>query len=532
VRVLDKADGRSLRSGFLASAARHPDAVALVCGDVTMTYGALEETARVWASGICDVVGGPAERVGVFGSRSEVAYAGTLAALMSGAAFVPLNPTFPQARTRSMIELGCLDAIIVDRAALPQLVAIAAELPHCPPILVPEGEGDELRIAGHRVLGASSLAARPPLDVLPPVLPEQVAYLLFTSGSTGIPKGVPVTHANVLHFIDTMMARYRIGPTDRLSQTFDQTFDLSVFDLFMAWEGGASVHVPQPLELLAPTRFIARHNLTVWFSVPSVPALMRKKGFLKPNIFPSLRLSLFCGEPLPAATAAAWQAAAPDAIVENLYGPTELTIACLLHRWDRERSPALCVSGMVPIGRPYPGLGVVLLDEAGRPVADGEAGELCVCGPQAVPGYWRDPSRTAERFVSIAVSSSSTLRFYRTGDRAVRLPSGDYAYLGRADHQIKVLGHRVELGDIEAALRVDPAVVETIAVGWPVEDGSALGIVAFVSGTDIDAAALQHAVRSRLPDYMVPREIRIVEAMPLNANGKIDRAALQATLDG
>jgi acyl-coenzyme A synthetase/AMP-(fatty) acid ligase len=329
-----------------------------------------------------------------------------------------------------------------------------------------------------------------------------------------------------------MMARYRIGPDDRLSQTFDQTFDLSVFDLFMAWEGGASVHVPQPLELIAPTRFIARHELTVWVSVPSIPALMRKKGFLKPNLFPSLRLSLFCGEPLPAASAAAWQAAAPGAIVENLYGPTELTIACLLHRWDGERSPALCVNGMVPIGRPYPGLGVLLLDDTGHPVADGETGELCVCGPQAVPGYWQDPVRTAERFVPVAVSPTTTLRFYRTGDRAVRLSSGDYAYLGRVDHQIKVLGHRVELGDIEAALRADPAVVEAIAVGWPVEEGTALGVVAFVSGAAIDAAALQQAVRTRLPDYMVPREIRVVNVMPLNANGKIDRAALRATLDG
>ncbi len=380
------------------------------------------------------------------------------------------------------------------------------------------------------VLGKRELAGFLPLTQLPPVLSGEVAYLLFTSGSTGTPKGVPVTHANVLHFIDVMTARYAIQPEDRFSQTFDQTFDLSVFDLFVAWERGACVYVLQPLELIAPTRFVNRHGLTVWFSVPSVPALMRKKGFLKPGAFPTLRLSLFCGEPLPTASAEAWQEAAPNSVLENLYGPTELTIACLLHRWDAEASPALCVNGMVPIGRPYPGLGALVLDDKLQPVEGEEPGELCVSGPQTVPGYWQDEARTAERFITVPVSPSTALRAYRTGDRVARLKTGDYVYLGRVDHQIKVLGHRVELGEIEAALRRDPAVVEAIAVGWPMEEGTAQGIVAFVSGAGIEPARLLESARSTLPDYMAPREIRIMDTMPLNPNGKIDRNALRDLL--
>jgi acyl-coenzyme A synthetase/AMP-(fatty) acid ligase len=172
----------------------------------------------------------------------------------------------------------------------------------------------------------------------------------------------------------------------------------------------------------------------------------------------------------------------------------------------------------------------VLLDEELRPIAGLEPGELCVCGPQTVPGYWQDDAKTAERFVTIPVSPSTRARFYRTGDRAARLDTGDYVYLGRVDHQIKVLGHRVELGEIEAALRSDSSVVEAIAVGWPVEDGSALGIVAFVSGKGIDSPDLLARVRLRLPDYMTPREIRVVDTMPLNANGKIDRNALRDRL--
>lgn len=528
--MIDKVDGRSLRSGFLANAASRPDACALVVQGVSRTYGELDQTARIWAHAITQALEQPAERVGVFGYRSEVSYTGVLAALYSGATFVPLNRTFPAARTRAMVQAANLDAIIVDQASAPQLGQIVEGLPRGPVLLHPEAD-DCAVPTGSVVLGKSDLTAVSPLKRLPPVIPGEIAYLLFTSGSTGTPKGVPVTHANVLHFIDVMTARYEVTSGDRFSQTFDQTFDLSVFDLFMAWESGASVYALQPLELLAPTRFIGRNGLTVWFSVPSIPALMRKKGFLKPNGFPSLRLSLFCGEPLPVASAVAWQGAAPNSIVENLYGPTELTIACLLHRWDPESSPRLCVNGMVPIGRPYPGLGAILLDDALRPVKASEPGELCVCGPQTVPGYWQDNAKTAERFVTVQVSPSTSVRFYRTGDRAARLDSGDYVYLGRADHQIKVLGHRVELGEIEAALRSDSAVVEAIAVGWPVEDGTAQGIVAFVSGSGIDCSSLLATVRARLPDYMTPREIRLVDTMPLNANGKIDRNALRDGLE-
>lgn len=527
--MIDRADGRSLRTGFLRSAGEAPGRACLVIKNVTHSYCEVGDTARRWAGVIVGALGRPAERVGVFGSRSLTSYAGLLAALCSGATFVPLNPSFPRDRTREMIRQAELDAIIVDGAGVPQLTEVLAGINPMPLLLAPDTNHAPTGLAP--LITAEALSVAEPLEHLPPLLPGDLAYLLFTSGSTGRPKGVPVTHANANAFLDFAASHYAISAEDRFSQTFDQTFDLSIFDLFLAWEKGASVYALQSLDLIAPARFIARNELTVWFSVPSIPALMRKKNTLKPEALPSLRVSLFCGEPLPVETASAWQAAAPNSVVENLYGPTELTIACLWHRWDEAASPGQSVNGIVPIGRPFDGLGAAVVDDDLRTVPKGESGELVVCGPQTTPGYWRDPAKTAERFVELPDAPFPAERFYRTGDRVRRLPSGDYVYLGRTDHQIKVMGFRVELGEIEACLLSEPNTVEAVAVGWPIRDGSAEGIVAFVSGTDINLEWTRLEARRRLPDYMRPKDIRLVETMPLNPNGKIDRKTLFEMLE-
>ena len=520
---------RSLRSGFLDFAQRHPENVALVVGGATRTYGEVEARARCWAQAIVGRLDKRCERVGVFAYRSETAYVGVLAALCSGATFVPLNRTFPADRTRAMIRRAALDAIIVDRASAPLLADVLADFDAPPVLLAPDGGETALR--AHAVLDATALDATTPLAELPPVLLDDLAYLLFTSGTTGEPKGVGVTHANVLHFLDVMQERYSLGPADRLSQTFDQTFDLSVFDMFMAWQVGARICVPQPIDLIAPARFVQKHELTVWFSVPSIPALMRRKGTLRPDTMPSLRWSLFCGEPLPRRSAEEWQAAAANSVVENLYGPTELTIACTAYRWDKNSSGDACLHDLVPIGRPLAGLASIVVDETLNEVPDGDAGELLVTGPQTVPGYWQDGARTAERFVELAVTPKTTKRFYRTGDRVIRTETGDYAYLGRTDFQIKVLGYRVELGEVEAALARGDGVVDAVAVGWPQEEGRATGIVGFVTGQVGDVGQLLASLRTRLPEYMVPSEIIVRESFALNANGKVDRNALVAWLE-
>ena len=505
---------RTLQSQFAALARTSPDQTALVVRDVSRSYGELDDTARRWAQAITSALGRPAARVGVFGSRSEVAYTGVIAAQYSGATFVPLNPRFPVERTQRMARQAQLDAIIVDKLASTQLAQVIDGLDPHPLTLLPDGQD------------AERLRKAPRLEHLPSISMNEIAYLLFTSGSTGEPKGVPITQANVRAYLDWGLARYRFGANDRFSQTFDQTFDLSVHDQFLCWESGACLFAMSPADLLAPTRFINRHELTVWFSVPSVAAQMRKRNTLKPGTLPTLRWSLFCGEPLPRASAEAWQAAAPNSTVENLYGPTELTIACCVHRWNPGHSPSLCVNDMVPIGVPFPALTAAVLDTGLTDVSPGEPGELCIAGPQTSPGYWRDSTKTSERFIELPGG-----RFYRTGDRVICLPNGEFACLGRVDQQIKVLGFRVELGEIEAVMQKDPRVVQAVAIGWPIVEGSAQSIVAFVTGKDVDAESLLAACRRSLSDYMVPSSVHVLADMPLNANGKVDRNALQRRLD-
>jgi len=354
--------------------------------------------------------------------------------------------------------------------------------------------------------------------------PSALGYLLFTSGSTGQPKGVMVSHRNVTHFVDAMVERYSITEQDRFSQTFDLTFDLSAFDMFVAWERGACVCCPTQQEKLFPAKYINSQRISIWFSVPSTAVMMKKLRMLKPDKFPSIRFSLFCGEALPLDVAEAFQQAAPASVVENLYGPTELTIACTLYTYDSQKTPGDAKHGIVPIGDAYPQMEYLIVDDELRAMSPGQAGELLMTGPQLSLGYWEDAEKTDAAFVKPPGVEDI---YYRTGDRVVRRePGAPLLYLGRIDNQIKVQGYRVELGEIEAVIREQAEVDIAVAIGFPVGLTGAEGIVAFVSKAGADLAGIRVGIQRRLPSYMQPSEIRHVEEFPLNANGKVDRNAL------
>jgi amino acid adenylation domain-containing protein len=433
-----------------------------------------------------------------------------------------------------MLELSGCRSLVVGRECLPELPQLLHRVEGALTIVLPEVEsldGWESGFPQHRFILAPQL---PDGDGSPAELAASagdIAYLLFTSGSTGEPKGVPISQGNVRAYLEWVGGNFPVTEHDRFSQEFDLTFDLSVHDMFVCWEHGAALYSVPEKSVMAPAKFIRAHELTMWFSVPSVAGLLAKMRLLTPGCFPSLRGSLFCGEPLPAAYAEAWQAAAPNSIVANLYGPTETTIAITHYRWEGKRSPAECVNGIVPIGRAFEGQDARVTGPQGTAVAPEESGELCLSGSQVAGGYWNNPEKTRERFVRLPGAGERA--WYRTGDLVRQDAAGNLCYLGRIDDQVKIRGYRVELQEIESVLRRACGTQQVVSVPWPVHDGSAQGVVAFVSGVEaLDQDRVLSYCNDLLPEYMVPKNIYVLEELPLNQNQKIDRRRLAQLLEG
>lgn len=523
--ALDEGRRFNLAGRFHERMREQPAGAALWVDGEVLSYAQLgERGARIagWlsASGI-----GRGSRVGVLASRSVLAYSGILGVAWSGAAYVPLSPRTPAARLRDLMRRAELAALIVDASGLAALNGEALEsLPRH--VLVPRGA--RVSAAGSEVVGEDALANVEPLQHPAASRPEDLAYLMFTSGTTGAPKGVMVTCGNVEHFIGVVQERYSIAPGDRVSQFFELTFDLSVFDLFATWSGGACLYAIPDGERMAAVRFIRAHELTVWFAVPSAIAFLARVRALAPDSMPSLRVSLFCGEALPADSAQQWRRAAPNGVLENLYGPTEATVACLAEPCSKEIRVTRD-RGVVAIGVPLEDTHAVLLDGEHRFVEGGDVGELALCGPQIAAGYWRDRELTAQSFPTLDHPELGRRVFYRTRDLACRDADGRFHFLGRADNQVKIHGHRVELEEIDAHLRAICGSAAA-AVAWPVSNGLAEGVVAFVAQSALATDEIRRRLKELVPWYMVPRTIVSVPSLPLTANGKIDRAALRATL--
>ncbi|MFB8396970.1 AMP-binding protein [Streptomyces yangpuensis] len=479
----------ALYQRFLRGLALGPDHPALRLGAETVSYRALHEQALTWAGSL-----GTAKVVGVLAGKTVTAYAGILGGLYAGATVVPLHPDFPAPRTQRMLELSAAAALIADERGLAALRTL--------------GDGFDTPV----IQPDPALALPEPR----PVDPSDVAYMLFTSGSTGRPKGVPITHASTHHYFELLDSRYDFTPDDVFTQSFDLNFDCAMFDLFCAWGAGAVVDPVPPTAYRDIPAYLAERGTTVWFSTPSAISLIRRVGGLGQAALPGLRWSFFAGEALRCEDAADWQAAAPGSTLENIYGPTELTVTITGHRWDPERSPGLAVNGLVPIGTVHEGHDHVLLAEDGSETPD--EGELLITGPQMSSGYL-DPEDNQGRFVE-----RDGRLWYRTGDRVRRLPGGELIYLGRLDSQVQVQGWRVELAEVDHALRGCEGVEDVVTVARPVEGSTEL--VVFYTGQVRQPAMLARALREVLPKGMLPRHFEHITEFPLNSNRKVDRPVL------
>ncbi len=491
--------GPCLHEAFEIQAARTPGAVALYAGTDRLTYGELNGRADRLARRLRRLGVGPEMRVGVFLERSTDLVAGLLGILKAGGAYVPLDPAYPADRVAFMLQDAGVSALLVQESLLPRL----------PETTVPV-------VAVDAAQGADADAAVP--EPLPRTLPGNLAYLIYTSGSTGRPKAVAIEHASAAALLHWAHETFDAAELAGVLAATSISFDLSVFELFVPLAMGGGVVLAE--NALALPSLPERGRVTLVNTVPSAMAHLVQTDGLPPSVV-TVNLA---GEPLPGSLVAQIYERETVRRVMNLYGPSEDTTystAAFVAAGSR-REPT--------IGRPLPGTRAYVLDPAGQLAAVGVPGELFLGGAGLARGYLGRPGLTAERFVPDPFAATPGARLYRTGDLARFLPDGELHFLGRIDHQVKVRGFRIELGEIEAALRAHPEVGEAVALARC--DGGDARLVAYVAprtgGPAPEARSLREHLRRRLPEFMVPAAIVLLDALPLSPNGKVDRKALPA----
>jgi amino acid adenylation domain-containing protein len=426
-------------------------------------------------------------------------YAAIIASWLTGKAYVPIPAHYPAVRIEEIIqsaEIGALfyaaedDEIANLKSNFPKIDFInAAELPE-----------------------AEIFFAFPDS--------EKTAYVLFTSGTTGKPKGVPISFGNLQAFMNGFDALgYEVFETDRFLQMFELTFDLSVVCFAKPLCCGASFHTLPGgmIKTLALYHVLEENRITISLMVPSAIGLLLP--YLEDIFLPELRISQFCGEALKKDLLKKWRNCVPNARIDNVYGPTEATIYCTALTCKQDSIPHH--NGVVGIGKPMQGTELLLMDEQGSVITESKTvGELCLGGQQITSGYLNNEVQNRDKFFT-----HNHIRYYKSGDMAYRDRSGNYFYVGRKDDQIKIQGYRIELAELEvAAQRIMPD-TQSVAIGYQADDTWYLAL--FIKETAINESWLQDSFKTQLPAYMRPHRILVVDEIPLNANGKTDRKALR-----
>jgi amino acid adenylation domain-containing protein len=518
-----------LHQGIAATAATAPDRIAVVDGPRQLSYAELDRRTDQVAALLAGLGVAPGHRVCFWLEKSIEAVVALYGILKAGAAYVPLDPKAPVARVAG-IAADCSPTALLstrDKAAgwadfaahVPNLVVLDADAAALAPLV----DG----LTGLRVLSTDDVDAQDAASFAPAVAPtlDDLAYILYTSGSTGVPKGVMLSHRNGAAFVSWAVDAVGVTADDHVSSLAPFHFDLSTFDLFApALAGARVVLVPKtasvfPVEL---AKFVNREAITVWYSVPSMLALLAERGGLEPGALPTLREVLFAGEVFPTPHLHKIMTLLPHAEFWNLYGPTETNV-CTAYR---VASAPAADGPDIPIGAAIGGVDTIAVTEGGTIASDGEVGELFVAGPTVMQGYWGDAERTAQRLVTDPLGDGDSRPWYRTGDLVVEDDDGNYRFLGRRDNQVKSRGYRIELGDIETALHTHPAVRECAAVAVP-DSMVTNTIQAWVVTTEVvEPRTLASYLNARIPPYMIPEKFRFLDALPRTSTDKVDRKGL------
>ncbi|WP_435272627.1 amino acid adenylation domain-containing protein [Streptomyces parvulus] len=494
-------------------AARVPDAVAVVDATGSLTFSELERSANRVANTLLADGLRPGDRVCLLVPKSARAVAAVLGVLKAGGVCVPLDETGPAMRTVAVLRQCAPYRLIV----APECSAVARRL---------AGLTDPAW--GRGVLRLGEEEGAPEHAPAPVPAGDETAYILFTSGSTGLPKGVVLTHGNVAHFVAWANARFGMSPGDRISCQLPLYFDGSLWDVFGSLTAGAELHLMSGRDNLLPSTvadFIAGARLQQWLTVPSVLTSMAGLDVVSHGDFPELRRIFWGGDVVALPVLRYWMTRLPHVRFTNMYGPTETTIVASCHTLPGIPAPD---AGAVPIGTPVDGKQFEVLGADMRPVERGTVGDLYISGTGLAPAYWRAPALTEASFTEWPAGSGT--RWYRTGDLARQDAAGEYHFHGRADRQIKSSGHRVELDEVAAALTGLPEVSDAAVIGVPAPEAEGNRICAAyvpAAGARVDVARLRTALAARLPQYMLPAHWRECGSLPTNANGKTDLPALR-----
>jgi amino acid adenylation domain-containing protein len=495
-----------LHSPSFARAEQKPDRVAVISGEHRLSYDALRDAALRIAGWLRRNGAGRGQLVAVVMRKGWEQAAAVLGVLEAGAAYLPIDPALPAERIAYLLQHG--DA----RCALTQsdLATSLAWPSDVERLVVSQETLNELQPAD---AGSAATEA------------TDLAYVIFTSGSTGVPKGVMIAHRGALNTVIDVNERFAVGPEDRILALSSLGFDLSVYDLFGAFAAGAVLVMPSPESERDPAHWVdlmREERVTIWNSAPALMEMLVEYAEAHPGVWPpTLRLVLLSGDWIPITLPARLAALSPSMQVVSLGGATEASIWSIIHPIARVEENWTSI----PYGRPMRNQNFYVLNAGLEPCPVWTTGELYIGGVGLAEGYWKDPEKTAERFIRHPEMGE---RLYRTGDLGRWLPSGEIEFLGREDFQVKIRGHRIELGEVESVLARHPQTQAAIVIadGPRREERRLIAYVAPKSGERLDSEELRaHAQRS-LPAYMVPAAFIVLEKLPISQNGKINRAAL------
>jgi amino acid adenylation domain-containing protein len=503
------------------TASAHPDSEALRFEGETLDYARYAERSDRFARALFELGVRRGDRVGIFARKGIDVAVAQFGIWKAGAASVPLDPWLPAERLTSLLKDCGIRILVTDRSRRRRLAAAGLEgagLRHLvglepdASIPVPTVEWSEIEAF--------------PAEAPPVVLTEQeLAYIFYTSGSTGEPKGMMHTHRSGLTFIDWTTRVFGLTAADRVGNHAPLHFDLSLFDYGSAATVAATtVIVPEEAQKMPASvaKLIEDERISVWYSVPAAWIQMLARGALEKRDLSSLRAVLYAGEPFPTHLLRAVMERVPQADFFNLYGVTEINV-CTYHPVPR---PLPEGDAPVAVGRIVPNMEGVVLDADEQPVEEGETGELVIRGPGVMRGYWNRPDLNREVFWR---RSEAEEPFYRTGDLVRKNAAGDFEFQGRKDRQIKSRGHRIELDEIQALLAADPLLEEAAVYSGPDGEGSLRveATVALREGAEWDEAAVLRRLKGRTASYSVPSVIRVVQRLPRTSAGKIDFRAMR-----